>query len=237
LFRLKSALQGLLTRLAERGQAMSALHLHLSLDHAGHHDERIEPASPTLDVVQIIDLVRLRFDALALPAGIEEVRVEVEGIRAPPDQLTLFGTRRRRDLEAGERALARLRAAFGPEAVTRARLRPAHLPEARFAWEPLRKLTFARPTEVAGPLPLVRLLLPRPLPLPGPPRHEPEAWPGTEPGQGALVRLHGPFRLSGGWWVRSVERDYYYAETQRGDLLWIYWDRPRRRWFLHGRVD
>jgi len=34
-----------------------------------------------------------------------------------------------------------------------------------------------------------------------------------------------------------VERDYYYAETQHGEILWLFYDRPRRRWFLHGEVD
>lgn len=52
-----------------------------------------------------------------------------------------------------------------------------------------------------------------------------------------MVRMHGPFRISGGWWVKTVERDYYYVETQRGDVLWVFYDRPRRRWFLHGFVD
>ncbi|MCA9661507.1 MAG: hypothetical protein KC486_24420, partial [Myxococcales bacterium] len=54
---------------------------------------------------------------------------------------------------------------------------------------------------------------------------------------GAVRRLHGPYRVSGGWWVRAVERDYYYAETTGGELLWLFFDRPRRRWFLHGVVD
>jgi len=34
-----------------------------------------------------------------------------------------------------------------------------------------------------------------------------------------------------------VRREYHFAETQRGELLWIYYDRTRRRWFLHGRVE
>jgi protein ImuB len=37
--------------------------------------------------------------------------------------------------------------------------------------------------------------------------------------------------------VREVRRDYYFVETRRGELLWIYYDRRRRGWFLHGRVE
>jgi len=46
----------------------------------------------------------------------------------------------------------------------------------------------------------------------------------------------GPYVVSGGWWARPVHREYHFAETLRGDLLWVYYDRQRRRWFLQGEV-
>ena len=49
--------------------------------------------------------------------------------------------------------------------------------------------------------------------------------------------MHGPFRVSGGWWVREVMRDYYFVETSRGTILWVYRDGARKRWFSHGEVD
>jgi protein ImuB len=241
LFGLKSTLHRTMDRLAERGEAMTVLHLRLVLDHAGAHDEYIEPAEPTLDVPMLVDLVRLRLESLTLPAAVEEVHVRLEGIRATAEQLALFQTQRRRDLDAAARAMDRLRAMFGPEAVTRAKLRAAHLPEASFTWEPMQRIDFPSvPTAPQGRAdmdiipPLCRRVLERPVPLPPRPRHEPEAWLGR---RGAVARLDGPYRVSGGWWVRTVERDYYYAETQHGEVLWIYYDRPRRRWFLHGYVD
>ena len=60
LARLRPTLEGLLERLAARGQALCALHLRLHLDHAGTHDERLEPASPTLDAGQLLELLGLR---------------------------------------------------------------------------------------------------------------------------------------------------------------------------------
>jgi protein ImuB len=51
------------------------------------------------------------------------------------------------------------------------------------------------------------------------------------------VRIVGPDVLSGGWWRRTIHRDYYFMETVRGDLLWLFYDRRRRQWFLHGRVE
>ena len=243
LFGLRGKLHELMGQLADRGQAMSALQLRLELDHADDHVEFIEPASPTLDTVTVIDLVRLRLESLMLPAAVEAVLVQLEGTRANRQQLHLFRTHQRRDLAAAGRALARIRASFGDESVTQARLRPAHLPEASYAWEPMQELRFPRvrskadagsdrSTPTAGAL--CRRVLARPVPLPPRPRHEPEAWLGR---RGNIVQMQGPYRVSGGWWVRTVERDYYFAETNRGEVLWIYYDRPRRRWFLHGLVD
>jgi protein ImuB len=55
--------------------------------------------------------------------------------------------------------------------------------------------------------------------------------------QGPVVRVDGPYVVAGGWWNRPVHREYHFAETRKGDLLWVYYDRMRRRWFLHGRVE
>lgn len=249
LFGLKGALHELLGILAGRGQAMSLLHLTLELDHAPNHPEALEPASPTLDELQILDLVRLRLEGLCLPAAIAGLTLELEGIRADARQLRLFETRARRDLDAGNRALARIRAAFGETAVSRASLRTAHLPEAGFCWEPTDRVRFPSASDRTSPspsgdetwitsaVPLVRRLFSRPIPLPPVPRHEPESWLDREMGVGAVTGLTGPYRISGGWWVRTVERDYYYVDTRRGDLLWVFYDRRRRRWFWHGIVD
>lgn len=255
LFLLKSMLHDLMVELADRGQAMSALRLRLSLDHHDPHDERLEPARPTLDEPMVTDLLRLRLDAATLPAPVEALELELEGVEAPPGQLALFRTQTRRDLDAAERALARLRAWLGPEAVTRARLREAHLPEARFDWVPTATLGFPRP-EVVGAtqataggsepaLPLQRRLLPRPQRLPAPPCHASVPPGSPDPGserpwlgsRGPIVSIEGPYRTSGGWWVRTVERDYYFVQTEPGELLWVFYDRVRRGWYLQGVVD
>jgi len=272
LFLLKSTLHDVMVELAERGQAMSALRLRLLLDHAEPHDERLEPARPTLDEPMVVDLLRLRLDAITLPAPVEALELELEGVEAPPGQLALFRTQARRDLDAAARALARVRAWLGPEAVTRGKLRPAHLPEARFEWVPIVETGFARP-EIVGmpiatttaasmpvaegctplplegrtrpePVPLLqRRLLPRPQRLPSPPSplvlDDPDGPPPLRlpAHHGAIASMQGPYRKSGGWWVRTVERDYYFVETDAGELLWVFYDRVRRGWYLQGWVD
>jgi protein ImuB len=54
---------------------------------------------------------------------------------------------------------------------------------------------------------------------------------------GAVTKLVGPYIVSGGWWASEVHREYHFAETRSGECLWVYFDRKRRRWYLHGVVE
>lgn len=241
LFALKGALHAAAARIEAKSEAVAVLRLTLRLDGAAAREERIEAAAPTLDVLQLLDLVRLRLEPSRLAAPVERIAAEFESVRVHPRQLELLKRSARRDLDAARRALARVKAAFGADAVTRARLVERHLPEASFRWEPVSEVRFPRrvepaaesPAAAAAP-PLMRALFATPVALSTMPANEPERWLGVH---GAVQRMHGPFRTSGGWWLRRVERDYYYIETERGEILYVYFDRRRRRWFLHGLID
>lgn len=244
LFLIKRLLHPMLAALAGRAEALAGLVLRFLIDRSGWREERVRPAVPTLDGVQILDLVRLRLEAVGFSAGVVEIELIAEGSPATSDQLRFFAERPMRDLDAANRALARLRAEFGDKAVVRARLTNGHLPEARFTWEPLSRVALPRndlnglndlncPTAKV----LVRRILAKPLPLPSSPRTHDDGWLLLGPKYGTVEKLSGPYVFSGGWWVREIHREYYFAETRRGDLLWVYYDRVRRRWFLQGRVE
>jgi protein ImuB len=220
LFLAKRLLHPMLAALVARDEALAELTLRLLLEGRGWREEGIRPAAPTLDAVQLLDLVRLRLETLALPSGVVEVDLVAQGAPAAREQLRVFAEQPRRDLPAGNRALARLRAEFGDQAVVRARLTDGHLSEESFTWEPLEQLTLPRPREVAVRT-LVRRILTKPV------LREPQV----------ASRLHGPYVVSGGWWAHEAHRDYYFAETLRGDLLWVYSDHHRQAWFLHGHVE
>ena len=266
LFAVKRLLNRLLATIAARSEMLGALTLHLRLDRAGTESEQIRPAAPTLDAAQLLGLIRLRLESLALGAGVVELRVTARAVRTAAAQQGLFVERPPRDLAAANRALARVRAEFGDDVVVRARLVEAHLPEAQFAWEPLesapRPAPAPRPAagDVAWKLiapamasepapaprpaagdvacrPLVRRIYARPIPLPPRPRHEPDGWLLRGGATGHVEDLAGPYLISGGWWRSAVHREYYFARMRDGDLLWIYYDRPRRRWCWQGRVE
>jgi len=85
---------------------------------------------------------------------------------------------------------------------------------------------------------LVRRVAAKPLRLAGGPYHSHEdGWLILGPKHGTIDKLTGPYVFAGGWWNREIQREYYYAETRAGDLLWLYYDRIRRRWFLQGVVE
>jgi protein ImuB len=145
-----------------------------------------------------------------------------------------------RDLEAAARALARLRAIFGPDAVACAKLREAHLPEARYALEPVHEVRL--PLRVAIDPARARATrrvfstlehLPQVVRKRAP-QDDADVWLNAH---GVAKNIVGPDRIAGGWWAQAVERDYYVVETSTGELLWVYHDKQRRRWLLHGVLD
>ena len=248
LFLIKQLLHPMLAALAARAQALAALWLSFLVERRGWLKEQIRPAVPTLDSNQVLDLVRLRLESLKFSAGITEIALEAEACAATAEQLRLFSENPGRDLDAANRALARLRAEFGDDAVVQAKLKDGHLPEAHFAWEPLNRVKLPR-NDLNGsndlnvlnsptPKVLVRRIMAKPISLPGGPRHTHEdGWLILGHKYGSVDKLSGPYVFSGGWWNKEIQRDYYFAETRRGAIAWVYYDRVRRRWFLQGWIE
>lgn len=240
-FFLKGAIDRLLDRLAARGRALTALHVELTLRHAvGNTELRadcIKPAAPTLDRRALLRLVHLRLTGMPPDAPVNAARVWAEDVAATREQLAMFASRPRRDLRAANEALARVRAELGDDAVVRAVLRDGHLPEASFGWERLAHVHEAAPTPRLV-RPLVRRLYAKPQLLPPQARQvRDDGWLLSGLEHGAVVRILGPYIISGGWWQHELHREYHFAELRRGDCLWVFYDRNRRRWFCQGAVE
>jgi protein ImuB len=237
LFLTKRLLDPLLELLAERHEALQEMRMTLVLEGRSRQLHRLRPAEPTLVASLLLDLLRLRLEGVALEAGVVELQLAVRGVRAEPEQIRLFREGPKRDLAAANRALARVRAELGDETVGHMVVREGHLPEATFAFERLERLDKARPVAEA-PLRFVRRVLEKPRRLPPVPRHlRDDGWIPFDVAAGSVVKLHGPYVVSGGWWQKEQQREYHYAQTRRGDLLWIYFDRVERRWFLQGWLE
>lgn len=228
----------LIRSMRDRYQLANQVEIRLRLDTRRDQIETLKTTKPTLDLIQWTELIRLRFETLNLNAGIREVHVRMSGVTADDEQLRVFRENPKRDTEAATRALDRLKAEFGEGTVVKAELREGHLPEASFRWLPLEKICL--PSPKPGPAeerPLVRRILPKPTPLPYRQRHERnDGWLVKGVAAGPAIDTQGPLKVSGGWWVREVRRDYYFVQLQNDELLWIFFDRHRRKWFLHGEI-
>ncbi|MCI0452396.1 MAG: DNA polymerase Y family protein [Candidatus Latescibacteria bacterium] len=237
------SIQGLARALDERGEVLRAVALQLEFDDGGKTAERLEPASPTLDLAQIVELVRLRLTGVladrnqrARARGVTGVHVEMDGVSASHSQADLFDKKPRRDPAVAARALARVRAELGTGAVVRAVLREGHLPEARFDWEPVTSLETAQPRAVRQP-PLVRRIYARPIPFSPAHHRDAEAELLKHIDEGTVRETFGPYIVAGGWWAREVQREYYFVRTSNGRALWTYYDRRRMGWFIQGEVE
>jgi protein ImuB len=235
-FAFKRALDLLLEDVRQRGQSVRALWMRLTLLRSPENLQRLEPATPTRDAKLLLELLRLRLSTVTLASPVVGVALEAEPAELGRGQLSMFVPKR--DLAAGARALARLRASFGEDVVSTARLEDAHLPEAKFRWIPSASLERPRGHEAGAPAqeqPLVRRFNKKPVPLSA--RLEREGKEQVLMHAGERLILTGPYRVSGGWWAREVARDYYYARTPTGPLWWVFFDAQRAGWFLQATVD
>ncbi len=241
LFLIKRTLDPLFTALATRQHALTALELRLRLETRANEPraeqiEKIRTAEPTLDIRQVLNLLHLRVERQPLPNGVTAVTLLVTSVRATRAQLQLFQLQSRRDLRAADRALARVKAEFGEGTVVHVSLTDGHLPEATFTWQPLEHVVRPTPHPV-DVRPMIRRLFTRPRRLPSRLRHEPDGWMLRGAQHGHVVQMHGPYVVSGGWWRTIVHREYYFAKTRDNAWSWVYYDRRRRGWFLHGEVE
>jgi protein ImuB len=244
-------LSSLTAQLVRHDLAAAMVELDLTLDNRETVADAIRPASPTRDSAQLHDLVCRRLEALALSCGVMELRLTIEPVPLAVEQLQLFSENPGRSLRDANAALARLRARYGDDAVAHAALRDHHLPEAAFAWQPLQKVRLPTPMPTAR-RPLVRRIYHRPQSVAAfvaaTSRRRPAASESarqneaSDPGQalaalGGIVGTDGPYLISGGWWQGSVHREYHHLQMAAGQVVWVFYDRRRRRWFVHGRVE
>ena len=235
IFRIKFEIHAMALQLAARALVLLQLEMNFYRDAALEFSESVRPARPSLDEGNIIELVRLRLESIAFTRTPTRLELLVEGVPEMSEQTRLLSARNDRRWEDAQHALARLRADFGPHAVLGFKAQNTHLPEDRFALKPLQ--TLARPSSQAllgAPTSavnthassLVRRILAQP---------EPMARAGAAQNQAR----EDPYILSAGWWTPegSVHREYHYLDAHSGELLWVFYDRLRRGWFLYGRVE
>jgi protein ImuB len=238
------------------GRGLGIVELSLALAHERHvairgaapaTAARFALAAPAREPAHLIAVLRERLARVALPAPVVAITLASEAT-APLAGRNL-GLLPGADASATVPLVDRLRARLGEDAVVRVRPHPEHRPER--AWKLVKvgappnaapgKPATKKPRPVpdprtsAGAEALTAMAdSPRPawlLAEPEPLGHHLEALP--------WVLRDGPERIESGWWDGAdVRRDYFIAESPRGERVWIYRDHrygaDDGEWFLHG---
>jgi protein ImuB len=217
------------------GRGLGVLSLSLALEHERCMSARAGTAATTLpftlaaparDPVHLMTVLRERLARVALPAPVESL-VLASDATAPLAGRNL-GLLPGDDARATVPLLDRLRARLGEDAITCIAALEDHRPER--AW----RGALPAPATQASPVP--HCVLPagaRPAWL----LSEPQPLAATFEARPWILR-DGPERIESGWWDGAdIRRDYYVAESPRGEVLWIYRDSvygEDGEWFLHG---
>jgi len=210
-------------------RGLGAVRLTLALAHEHYLKRRgIEPTevpfrlgAPARAVAHLNGVLRERLARVALPAPVEAMTLSTdETAPLAGHNLGLLPG------DEGDAALVplvdRLRARLGDDAVTLVAPHAEHRPELA-----LREATHAQPAAPLPPAPRPLWLLAEAQPL------------GALLEQKPWVLKDGPERIESGWWDgNDLRRDYFVAETPRGETVWIYRDHrygaDDGEWFLHG---
>jgi protein ImuB len=216
---------------------MQATHLTLGCRQAG------------LDSGHWFELLKLRFERLALPAPVIAIRLRSgcgEPLQVSADTLPFDHASGSRGIPVAQ-LMERLSARMGDDCLHGVTLVAEHRPH--YAWSTVEVVGPRVPQCRAAPDHLPEyppewladmrrtgsLLLRRPLWM----LSEPMTLTTTrgEPSyRGPLKLLAGPERLETGWWDgNGIARDYFVAVNPDGVHLWIYRNRGRKNgWHLHG---
>jgi protein ImuB len=222
-------IQELLAVEAERAEAarsvISGLKLVLRTEDGELTTDLVRPASPTLGTALLGRLILLRLSARQFSSGVEDIEIRSARTQPSRSQQELFSVRGR-DLHAGARAFAALRARFGNDAVTHAQLRDSYLPERSFRWVPMQRPVLPTAQPAGRPAAVRRIHFV--------PRQAPQGQ--RQPGNG-----RDPFILSGSWWGSKrrdapFHREYSFPGSA-GNVLWTYMDRLTDTLWVQGEVD
>lgn len=195
--------------------------LFLVLRHRHHEPTRIRirTSGPEHRAETFLNLIRLHLEQHTLQAPVIALVLAVRRFLEyqPVGGQDLLGETQ--DLnEAWHTLISRLQARLGEQSLKQLAPRGDHRPERAWA---ARQVDHGRQTRAEQ----TRALPARPFWLlqgPAPLDQVPHTW------------LSGPERISGGWWDgERVQRDYYIARLDSGQLAWLFRD-VNGGWFVHG---
>ncbi|MDT0628130.1 DNA polymerase Y family protein [Alteromonas sp. W364] len=194
-----------------------ALSLTICLHQREHEpiEQVINSAQPLYKSAHWLDIIALRFESLSLSSAVYGITLSCRKIEKADLCDSDFFTQKSTHI-AAMTLLSRLQAKLGEEQVSLLHYSDDYRPECNSRYhqqQDNRKRIKA--TKIYLDRPGFLLKEPRPL-------------------QGKAQIIDGPERIVSGWWDKQeIQRDYFLAQSQQGQQLWIF-RTPKDEWFIHG---
>ena len=220
----------LLAQLANISQGCTTVIVTFSLENKTEQAVPVTVDSPTLSVQIFLRQLRTQLESTKLTAAVNGIRVVIpNAVTLVAEQLSLEGSNVTADTH--DRPTHRTVTAVVP--------RDMLLPEQRFVFSPVDNHPKTVPPVADNTLCIalgsiggLRLIQPpREITVRIDHRHRP-----------ILLQQHetsatGPWELSGGWWHRYFDRQYWELQTDHHQHYLVFYDRLHEKWFIQGVFD
>jgi protein ImuB len=236
LFILKSVLDRAMLRLRGRCQVISNFKITFYLEKYStlEKTERewvFDLAFPQGSVISLLPMIRdkLNFDLERNPllAPVRKAEVQVLSSVCAQSKQTDFFSKKEEDLESFRSIVNRLSERLGFNRAFLAQPKEAYFPERN--WQK----TLDETQEVENKIPERPLrILRTPLEI-----RLIDQYLFCKKRKWKVLSLDGPERISGDWWIKDKERDYFKAKLESGEEFWIFHLPETGMYFLHGIFD
>lgn len=249
--RLDELLRFLFLRLKGQGRFARRIELILHCEYSqARHRIAVEPVSPNRDLKLFQDLLFAKVEGVDLLNPVRQCEVVLDDVPEKVEQMDFFEPR-----DASEERWRRL-ISFAQQSqleVGFLELVPQHFPENTYHLKPdwprvleARDLIERQDEAIQVKSVYAKALLntPRPTLL----LETPQSLSAGELRRFRKLSFFPTERLEASWWSRlrdalkkegqsASDRDYYFAVSDAGELVWIFQDRDTRAYYLHGYFD
>lgn len=217
LFFLRQGLVRLELRLKGRSLSAKTIQLTFHLESGTPLTRKLEVSHPTQESQALLKLLKELLTTLHWDSPLLRLEIEItDSISWSPGQLSLFDKSENNFYDLAQ-YVTRLRNRLGESQVGFPEFNTSYFPEC--SWKNIWPPSPHPPTQNFPQRPLFIFSPAKPCPAP-------KNW-----------ELTPSEDISTEWWERNERRSYFLAKNPQGSLLWIYFDRHQREWFLHGVFD
>jgi protein ImuB len=223
--------------LSKYAQRMEIL---LFCEYSDHrHQVVIEPAAPSRDFQLFKDLFLKKIEKMDLQNPIREFEILIFDIPEKVQQLDFFAPR-----DNSEDRWRRLISFAHQADLEMGFLQPeaSHLPETSYSFKSESPKEFSPKDLVEWADEAIQVKTVHAKALSDSPRpslllSEPLSITKTMLSKLKILTRFPTERIQSSWWKKMQERDYFFALSQDGQLMWVYQDCESEKYFLHGYFD